>query len=220
MFKELINKLKKKKQRLQDLTDTQSEKASFNISISKEYGIYKIEVSDYVSIIDYADYVKLIDKYGITEKISNGVLWNSRKQKVNKGTYYVLIVENRLYNILVNDNDFILDERTQIENITEERILEFNTNSGDYHYFSAKHDKTGNTFYTRYYSKKRLDLGKLNFSKEEAYEEVNNVISNLSNIGEITEIIDTNLLEINILNDIDTEYFQKRYFKNKNISDL
>lgn len=211
MFDSIINKLKKKKQKLQTLSTINSEATpTFSITISKENSVYKMEISDYISIIDYVDNVKLIDKYKMIDKISNGVLWNNRKQKVNKGLYYVLTEENKLYNILVNDDTVAIDERIKIDDITEERIINFNTRSGDYHYFSAKHDKTGDTFYTRYYSKQGLDLGKLNFSKEEAYEELNNVISNLSSIEEITKIIDTDLLKTNILNDVDIEGFQRK----------
>ncbi|MBP3635623.1 MAG: hypothetical protein J6J17_04150 [Bacilli bacterium] len=211
MFTEIINKLKKKKQELQNLNNMPiEEKTTFDITIAKENNIYKMEISDYISIVDYVERTDLIDEFGVTDMISNGVLWNSKKQKVNKGIYYVLIVDGRLYNIFINGNDLAIDERTKINDITEERIIYFNTITSDYHYFSAKHDKTGSTFYTKYYSKNGFDFGKLKFSKEEAYEEINNVISNLESIEKIICLIDIDLLKTGILNDIGNESLQKK----------
>lgn len=210
MFK-MINQLKEKKQQLQNLTDTHiEEKDTFDITITKEDNVYKMEISDDISIIDYVERTDSIDKFGVTAMISNGVLWNSKKQQVNKGTYYVLIIDNRLYNIFINDNDLAIDERTKVNDITEERIIHFNTMNYDYHYFSAKHDKSGSTFYTKYYSKNDFDYEKLSFSKEEAYEEINNIILNLEGIKKITELINIDLLKTTILNDIGNESIQKK----------
>lgn len=129
---------------------------------------------------------------------------------MNKGIYYVLIVGNRLYNIFINDDNLAVDERTKKNDIIEERIIYFNTITSDYHYFSAKRDKIGSTFYTKYYDKNGFDFGKLNYSKEEAYEEINHVISNLESIEKIIYLIDIDLLKTGILNDIGNESLQKR----------
>lgn len=210
MFK-MINQLKEKKQQLQNLTDTHiEEKDTFDITITKEDNVYKMEISDDISIINYVERTDSIDKFGVTDMISNGVLWNSKKQQVNKGTYYVLIIDNRLYNIFINDNDLAIDERTKVNDVTEERIIHFNTMNYDHHYFSAKHDKSGSTFYTKYYSKNDFDYGKLSFSKEETYEEINNIILNLEGIKKITELINIDLLKTTILNDIGNESIQKK----------
>lgn len=60
MFKELIDKLKIKKKQIQNcITDNNTiennliEQSSFDIFISKQNNIYKIEISDYISIGDY-----------------------------------------------------------------------------------------------------------------------------------------------------------------------
>ena len=207
MFDKLISKLKKERHQLQKTVDEHvpeyiEEKPSFDITIVKENNLFKMEISDYISIVDYVERTNLIDKFGVRDMISNGVLWNSGKQQVNKGTYYVLVIDNRLYNILINGDYLAIDERTKKDDITEERIIDFNISSNSYNYFSAKHDKTGDTFYTKYYSKPEFDFGKLNLSKDEAYEGINKVITNLANIEEITGIIDVNLLKTHILNDI------------------
>ncbi len=54
MFIQIINKLKKKKQKLQNLNNISiEEKTNFDITIAKENNIYKMEISDYISIVDY-----------------------------------------------------------------------------------------------------------------------------------------------------------------------
>ena len=139
------------------------------------------------------------------------VLWNSDKQKVNKGTYYVISVDNRLYNILFTDEKIYIDERTkkeideqtQKENITQERVITFYTNTNEYNYYSAKHEANRNTYYTKYYNKKRIySLGALDLTEEETYDEVKSVISNLENIKGIETILDVELLKEHVLNDL------------------
>lgn len=119
--------------------------------------------------------IKSSEEYSILDLVSNSVLWNSTRQKVNKGIYYVITIDNRIYNILFTDEEIVInerikilvDEQTQKENITRERDITFNINKNEYYYFSAKHDITGDTFYTKYYSKNKLySLGKLDLSEK------------------------------------------------------
>ena len=78
-------------------------------------------------------------------------------------------------------------------------------------FFSAKHDKTGNTFYTRYYNKNRLySLGALELHEEETYDEVNSVIHNLESIEGIENILDIELLKTNILEYLDENLPQRK----------
>ena len=226
MFKELIDKLKAKKIQIQNcrtdnnVMETKSiEQNRFDITISNHNNISKIEISDYIPIEDYVKITKSSDKYHILDSLCNCVLWNSNKQKVNKGTYYVITIDNRIYNILFNGDKIIIDERTKIEldeptqkeNITQERVITININKNEFHYFSAKHDKTGNTFYTRYYNKNRLySLGALELHEEETYDEVNSVIHNLESIEGIENILDIELLKTNILEYLDENLPQRK----------
>lgn len=148
------------------------------------------------------------------DKICNCVLWNSDKQKVNKGIYYVISVDNCLYNILFTDDKVKIDERinkevdeqTQKENIIQERVITYNVNKNQYRYFSAKHESDGNTYYTRYYNKNRaLKFGNLELTEEETYEEVKSVISNLESIEGIETILDVGLLKEHVLNDLNKD---------------
>ena len=227
MFRELIDKLKAKKKQLQSSTINNEtietkpieEENKFDITISSQNNIYKIEISDYISVGDYIEKMKSSDEFHILDLICNCVLWNSDKQKVNKGTYYVISIANRIYNILFTDEKIRIDERTKIEideqtqkeNITEERVITFYSNKNEYHYFGAKHDKTGDTYYTRYYNKNRLySLGSLDLSKEETYDEINSVIYNLEGVEGIANILDIELLKEHILKDLSKNLHQRK----------
>ena len=207
MFEKFINRLKNKKQELNEISKSHSskeEKVQFTITITNASNMYIMVISDYILIGDYDRRIDKIDKYQLflhNDTNTNGYTqWfffrvkNMKKDKrVNKGTYYVLSLDNRIYNVYINDYEIAVDERNKIDEITEERVITYNQNTMNYNYFSAKHDKYGSTFYTKYYSKPQLDLGKLIFSKEEAHEEINNLIERLSNIEEIAKLIDIDI---------------------------
>ena len=222
MFRELIDKLKSKRQQLQkyntndNLTETKpiEEEKEIDIKVSKQDNISKIEISDYVSIGDYVNKTKSSDEYSVLDLVCLSVLWNSDKQKVNKGTYYVISVDNRLYNILFTEDKVYIDERTkkeideqtQKENITQERVITYYTNTNEYNYYSAKHEANRNTYYTKYYNKNRsYSLGALDLTEEETYEEVKSVISNLESIEGIETILDVELLKEHVLNDLNKD---------------
>ena len=226
MFRELINKLKSKRQQLQKNNNVNEPKSveenKIDIIVSKENNWFKIEISDYISIGDYVDEMKSSDKYTILETICNCILWNNKEQKFNKGTYYVINNNNYLYNILFTGEKIKIDERiqkekdeqTEKENITQERVIAVNINKNNYHYYSAKHELNGNTYYTKYYDKTRTySLGALDLAVEETYEEVKSVISNLESIEGIEQILNIQLLKEFILNDLS----RKIYDTNRNI---
>ena len=159
------------------------------------------------------------DEYSILDLLCNGVLWNGKKQKVNKGTYYVINTSNCLYNILFTDETIDIEERikleldgqTQKENIIQDRIITFKVNKDEYNYFSAKHESNGNTYYTKYYSKdKRNSFKNLELTEEAAYEEIASIISNLEAINGITNILDIELLKEHILEDLIKKLDQRK----------
>ena len=108
MLKIIIDKLKAKKEQLQkykinndgiEKVTILEEQNQVDINVSSQDNIFKIEISDYISISDFINKKNSDDEYRILDKICNCVLWNSDKQKVSKGTYYVIIIDNRIYNI-------------------------------------------------------------------------------------------------------------------------
>lgn len=225
MIREIINKLNRKKQQLNNyqvennVVEMKPIQKEIDIKISKQDNIYKIEISDYISIIDFINKKNSNDEFKILDLLCNYVLWNGRKQKVNKGIYYIIKLDNCIYNILFTDGIIDIDERiqkeideqTQKENITQERVITFDINKDEYHYFSAKHESDGNTYYTKFYDKdERNSFGSLDLIKEEAYEEMESVISNLESIIGIENIIDIQFLKENILKDLSTSFQKKK----------
>ena len=208
MIQELISKLKSKKQELIKVENTaaeviEEEKEQSQILITKENNYYKMEISDYIeSVTKYSDRMNEIDEFGIEKLICNAVLWNSRKQKVNKGIYYVIVLDNSIYNIHFNDNNIKIDERIKKDDITEEKIIRIDTRNSDYGYTFHKHDSTGDTFHTRFFNKNGFSFGKSDLSKEEFLEDINSLISNLQTIEEINNIFDINILRELIVNDL------------------
>ena len=228
MLKELIEKLKRKKHQIQsyksDNDDINTgikvhEEKEVEIIVSSQNNITKIEIPDYVCIGDFVDKKNYGEEYKILDLLCNCVLWNSDKQKVNKGIYYVIIIDNRIYNILFTDEKIQIDERinpifdeiTNKENITQERVITYLPNQNKYRYYSAKHESDGNTYYTKYYNKNReYSLGTLDLTEEETYEEVKSVIFNLEIINGIETILDIELLKEQILNDLSKNSLQRK----------
>ncbi len=57
-------------------------------------------------------------------------------------------------------------------------------------YSLHNHDNTGDTFYTRFFSKKGSNFGKLDLLEKEFLEDISLVITNLENIEGINSILD------------------------------
>lgn len=207
MFRKIFGKNNQKQNNVQinpNINSNIKEENNVNINITKVNNIIKIEISDYISMIEFDDKVKSSDEYSVLDLLCTTVSWNNSRQKVNKGTYYIIIIDNRIYNILINDGKIKIDERTKIaldkqtqkENIIEERLITFNINEEKYRYYSAKHEQNRNTYYTKYYDKNRIySLGALDLSEEEALNEINEVFFNLEGIEGINTILDLELLK-------------------------
>ena len=202
MFKELIAKYSKRKKGVEMLTiQSVEDEKLFDINITRYDNLFKVEVSDYISIIDYVERMKEIDQFNLLDLICNGVLWNSKSQQVNKGTYYVVINDGFLYNVFVGENKIIIDERVKVGDHTEQRHIISHEN-GDYNYTHFKHDEIGSTYYTMYYSNKGFPIKAFELSKEDAYSGVQELLSNIELIPNMDSIIDVNRLRDKILEDL------------------
>ena len=210
-LKELRNKLTSYKPQNKSLQITDNEKKQiFDIKISENNGIFKVEISDYINIVDYLERMKKIDTFDIDSKLTNSVLWNNRKQRVNKGVYFVFHHNNKLYNILINENIIKIDERTKIGEETEEKIIEFNINYLDYNYFRCMHDKNFSSYLTRYYSKNNPVLINLELPQEEFYEDLSSILSNLETLENIRCIINIDIIKQQILENLNKKRIQNK----------
>ena len=156
MLKNLINKLKLQRNELNNFIDYHDPieiKPVVDITITKENDFIKMKISDYISVADYVERLENNDEYNLLKLVHNTVLWDSSRQCVSKGIYYIIQIDNRLYNIQINDNKIQIDERIRSEETIVEKYLSFNNETYDYRYSSLKHDSTGSTFYTKFYNK-------------------------------------------------------------------
>lgn len=151
---------------------------SFYIALSKENYLVKIKISDYLSTADYLDTIKSFDKNNVFSMISNNVLWNSRKQMVNKGSYYILKINNILYNVHVNDFDVVFDSRIKNDDDTYEQIIKYNLVDNKYSYCSFKNDINGSTSNIKYYAPNGIIIAH-RMPREVAYKEINSMLTNL-----------------------------------------
>lgn len=201
MLKEFIEKyLRRKKEVKQEVIQPVEEKKEFDISISRSNNIFMVEVSDYISIIDYVERMKDIDHFNLLDLICNAVIWNGKRQQVNKGTYYVTINDGYLYNVFIGEDEIAIDERVKVDDHTEQRHISLH--SDDYNYSSFRHDKVGSTYYTMYYSKKGFPIKNFELSEEDAYEEINGVLSNIELIPGICDIVDVKQFRTKVLEDL------------------
>lgn len=209
MFSKLIDKIKLRNRKMalvarcnEDVQKDEELPLEMKISVAYDNDVYKIEIDDYMSISEYFEQMAIADTWGVNEHIGNSVLWNSRKQKINKGIIYVVLVDNRTYNFLLKDDEVIVDERINVDGDITERVVSYYSECDDYDFVKYKHDKTGDTYYTMYYSKNGFSLKTLEFSKEEAFREIAGEISRVDDISGIRSIIDVDSLRQVILSDL------------------
>ena len=160
-----------------------------------------VDVSDYITIGDYVERMHEIDKYNLLELLGNAVLWNGRRQKVNKGSYFVIMHDGYLYNILLGDEETIIDERVKVDDHTVEKHITLH-NDGDYNYTHFKHDKVGSTYYTMYYSKDGFPIKNFELTKEAAYDGIDGLLNRFELIPGSSDILDTNIFRKKVLDDL------------------
>lgn len=201
MLKELIDKYLRRKKVVEEKIQPVEEKQVFDISISRCNNVFIVDVSDYVTIGDYVERMHEIDNYNLLDLIGNAVLWNSKRQRVNKGTYYVIMHDGYLYNILLGEEETIIDERVKVDDHTVEKHIDLHKN-GDYNFTHFKHDKVGSTYYTMYYSKKGFPIKNFELSKEDAYKLISDLLSRFELVPSSDNILDVNMFRENVLDDL------------------
>lgn len=212
-LKELKNRLtlhKTKENIPQILNYNNKEKSNFDITILENYDLFKIEITDYITASDYLETMKQIDIFELNSKLTNGILWNSNKQRINKGVYFVFFHNGKLYNILNNENFIKIDERIKIEDTIEEKILTFKIEDANYYYFKCIHDKNGNSYLTRYYGKNGTICADLELSIEEFKNDLNLIFSSLETLKDIESIIDIEIISQQIFEDLSKKNIRKK----------
>jgi len=101
MLRELIVKLQQlRKKTLCTQSSTLNDSSlteSFTIEVQENEGNTKVHISDFISIVDYANRMDELGASSVADKISMNILWNSSKQKIQKGDF-----QNGTYNTRKN----------------------------------------------------------------------------------------------------------------------
>lgn len=198
MFNCLIKTLKDKKEELLSF----SPKSDDAIVVENTPDYFKMVLKDYMEVGMYSDIIDNLDPDKISDKISFSVLWNTTKQRINKGTFYVISIDDKTYNIWFDGLDVKLDERIKVGEETHEKIIKVDMGSGNFHFTSLKHDKIGSTFYTMYYHPGEALIPAMSFSKEEALGEINKMLDNFLDIEISNSIVNIEEIRNIILRDL------------------
>ncbi len=164
-----------------------------DISISQEDGYLKSVVADYYTINEYVEKMREIDNLGIEKLLNNSVVWNSWKQRVNKGTYFAFRHNGNLYNILINDAEIRIDERIPVGEETVNKFIAFRDCS--YRYFRCVHDKNGSSYDTMYYNSNGFEIKALEMTREEFLQDFNATMNSLKTFKAIDDILDLKKLD-------------------------
>ena len=172
---------------------------------------FKVSIDQNYPIEEFHSKMKSNDKYSLFSLIRNCILWNSKLQRVNNGSIYIFVVNNRLYNVLINKDKIKIVEITRNEEIEEERLLSYEIDSEEYYYFSVSGIKNKGIVSTKYYNKVEVDLGRLNYTDNEASNEIASVLNNISQFEDIKTIVDIDFIREKVLTDIQEKKVNKHY---------
>ena len=185
-----------------------------DISISRQEYYDKVIVADYYTINEYIETMREIDDYGIDKSLNTSVVWNGKRQTVNKGTYYVFGINGNLYNILINDEVVKIDERHIVDKHTFNSVVTFYNNSQMFEYFTCMHDENGSTYDTRYYSSKEdVAIKAFEMTRGEVVDDWIFITRSLKTFKAIDEIVDMSKLDEYIFVKLDEYLFDNKVDK-------
>ena len=167
-----------------------------NISISSNKDISIVTIDDNMNIFEYYEKSKKADEYGVTNMLTNNILWNGKK--VNKGKYYIFQIENSLYNIFVGDY-IAIDERYRKEGTTYERVIRYSSFINAFRYHQMEHDKSGSTSNVRYYDSNESKNSMCVLPKGQVTKLIDEMLTKIIDSNKAKDITDVELMRENIL---------------------
>lgn len=208
MLEELIVKLRNRNK--QEVSPKSKEEIG-TITITKENNFYKLIIPSEISFDEYINQMKLIDNYGLIDLIPNDILIKKGSLlRITSGVISTIIIDNRLYNIIVNEEEININEREKVDSEIIEKSLTVNKKEGTYQYASLKHRESGTTFFVKFYPWNDCACKELTLTEDEFIEETSTLLSNLENIEGINDILNLERIK-NVINGKETE--QKRKIK-------
>ncbi|MDE6292686.1 MAG: hypothetical protein K2L98_03300 [Bacilli bacterium] len=218
MIRKLIDKLKYKKEELVEVSsrveteEKQEEKVDIVIDTYKNF--FRMYISNYVSVNNYDERTNEIDPDKMSDNISMNIMWNSGRQKINKGTFYVLLEDNVIYNFMIDGDKIKIDERIKFDEESHERIFSFDLGSGAYRLVFFKHNRFGSTFHNMSYPPDKY-MEEFGLTREETYDEVKGLLERVEQVENILDLMDVNLIKDVVLNDLKPDGVKKEYKDNE-----
>lgn len=172
-----------------------------NIELHKIDNFFKMEVNGNITLGKYFEKMSEIDEYDMARLVRISNFWDGKSRLINQGIYYVLSIDGKLYNILINGEYLkICQTSDDGKDIIKDKVLTKEENGG-YAYLILKSHKSGKTLNTTVYISKPSKRKRLDIPTSEMVKDLEEIIGNLKEDERISDILDIEQLE-NILKDI------------------
>lgn len=175
------------------------------ISLSGENGFYKLTISDYlpISSLKFDSVIASNKEFkAIYDELPASIFVDNNNLKINKGSYYFVILDGKNYIIFIDDNIIRINEtisgKTDFEcsktNISVSRVFKYNKEFNQCDFTIYKHDEESKSCYWHmwYSNYCEVPIPEYELSKSDAFREINDLFANLENIDGINSIIDIN----------------------------
>ena len=174
------------------------------ISVTKEDFYTILEIKNEFGFEDCNEEIRESNEYKYLDKVESRLVFDKEKRKFRKGTYYIFDFNGYSYTILITNTKVMIneiaknryDEERCLENIIEEKILDFTILGMEYSFTKYKHESNFSTYYHMFYDNFRESIiPEFEFSKNDAYAEIKELVDNLSCVEWLPDFLDRTLLE-------------------------
>lgn len=165
------------------------------IKTNTEGNFSVFEISKTTTFLDFYTACKQTQTNNLEDYISNAILFDG--SFITGKKIYIFSQENKLYNIVSNDNTIHINERITYDTTDEhnktfidERIIKIDKTTNSFIVTRMKHDKNLSTFYVKYFASDEKDETLFHLDENTAIEISHEMLSNLSSIENIDKILD------------------------------
>lgn len=163
------------------------------IIVTEKDNVKLVSIGDYLSPAEFCAETKKVNCS--FKDLAFSVIWDTGLQMVNKGLIYIFAMNGTLYNVLVNDEKIIIDEKVKIGEETEEICFESNKDDDYYYLKQVKTNNIGSTYYSKHFYDGMDEFFGDELTAKEAYLILSSLVDNIDVVDGIENIIDKNKLK-------------------------
>ena len=207
MFKELLNKIKKSKQREIVTKEIKNDENS-EILLTNNGGILKMSILGNPSLDVFFEKVRELPKEEKDTILSLplSILVNSKEQ-VHPGNYIWTTIINKRYIIISNKDMISINETKKLNDVIEERSVSIDNMSNAFSVYKAVHDSNYSTLeHKRFDSSLSQNPSEFSLSPQEAKNEFELLFDDLIQEGNILNEL-KGVIEIDSIKDMIDNYF-------------